>query len=83
VSITVLPGERTGAEGRPISNRMLLAMNEKAFRAIRPRLKYIRLKSHSILHESKRKSDAVFFPDSGLISLVIVTSNGKTAEKKG
>jgi CRP-like cAMP-binding protein len=59
---------------------MLLAMNEKAFRAIRPGLKYVRLKSHSILHESNRKTGAVYFPDSGLISLVIVTSNGKTAE---
>ncbi|MFZ0322355.1 MAG: hypothetical protein WAL56_24725 [Candidatus Sulfotelmatobacter sp.] len=33
-----------------------------------------------MLHESNHKTEDVYFPDDGLISLVIASSNGKTAE---
>ena len=33
-----------------------------------------------MLHESNHKTGDIYFPDSGLISLVILTSNGRTAE---
>ena len=80
MSNTVLAGERTGPEGKPISNRILLSMAEDGFRAIRPNLRNVKLRPHAVLHESNRKTASIYFPDSGLISLMIVTSNGKTAE---
>jgi CRP-like cAMP-binding protein len=73
-------GERTGPEGKPISNRILLLLNNREFRALRPRLKYGELAHHEILHEANRKVERVYFPDSGLVSLVVVMANGKTAE---
>ena len=38
------------------------------------------LPHHEILHESGHKVDSIYFPNDGLISLVIVMANGKTAE---
>jgi len=74
------PGERTGPEGKPVSNRMLLLLGNREFRAMRARLKLVELEHHSILHEANRKVERVYFPNSGLISLVVVMSTGKTAE---
>lgn len=76
----VLPGERTGNGGKPISNQILLSLGEREFEAIRPRLKLVTLKHHAVLHESNHKTEDVYFPDNGLISLVVPSSNGKTAE---
>jgi CRP-like cAMP-binding protein len=76
----VLPGERTGAGGRPIANRILLSLEEVEFRAIRPKLKVIELKHHTILHERNRRNENIYFVDRGLISLVVVTDDGRTAE---
>jgi CRP-like cAMP-binding protein len=76
----VLPGERTGNGGKPISNQILLSLGEREFEAIRSRLRLVTLKHHAVLHESNHKTEDVYFPDDGLISLVIPSSNGKTAE---
>jgi CRP-like cAMP-binding protein len=76
----LLSGERTGKEGKPIANQILLSLGDREFRAIRSQLKLVTLKHHAVLHESNRKTDGIYFPDSGLISLVIATSNGRTAE---
>jgi CRP-like cAMP-binding protein len=80
MALALRSGERTGPEGKPISNRLLLLLGDKAFGAIRPALKHRVLEHHVILHEANRKAGRVYFPDSGLISLVVVMSNGKTAE---
>ena len=76
----VLPGERTGNQGKPISNQILLSLGEPEFEAIRPLLQLASLKHHAVLHESNHKTQDIYFPDSGLISLVIPSSNGRTAE---
>ena len=74
------PGERTGPSGKPIANRVLLGLGDREFRAIRPFLELTTFKHHDVLHEGHRKVDIIYFPDAGLISLVVVMSNGKTAE---
>lgn len=76
----VLAGERTGFEGKPIANRILLSLGERDFRALRPRLRFVQLKPHEVLHERNRKAEDVYFPDSGLISLIIASTDGRTAE---
>jgi CRP-like cAMP-binding protein len=74
------PGERTGPEGKPINNRILLSFTDREFRAIRQKLEFTGLAHHGILHESHRKARNVYFLNEGLISLVVVMANGKTAE---
>jgi CRP-like cAMP-binding protein len=74
------PGERTGPEGKPVVNRILLSLSDREFRTIRHRLEFVGLEHHEILHESHQRANSVYFVNEGLISLVVVTANGKTAE---
>jgi CRP-like cAMP-binding protein len=76
----VQAGERTNPQGKPVSNRILLAMPDSEYRSIRPGLEFLSLPHHRILYEPNRKFEFVYFPNSGLISLVIVMADGKTAE---
>jgi CRP-like cAMP-binding protein len=80
MSVQVRPGERTGPDGKAVANQVLLSLSTRQFRLLRPRLRLQTLAHHDILHESHRKVDTVYFPNDGLISLVIVMANGKTAE---
>jgi CRP-like cAMP-binding protein len=80
MSDLVRPGERTGPDGKAIANQVLLALTPRQFRMVRPSLRLKTMAHHNILHESQRKGDKVYFPNDGLISLVIVMANGKTAE---
>jgi len=75
-----LPGERTGPDGKAVANKVLLSLTPRQFRLVRPRLRAQILSHHDILHESQHKVDWIYFPNDGLISLVIVMTNGKTAE---
>lgn len=80
MNAVVLAGERTGPEGRPVSNSLLLSLSDSAFHAVRPHLRLTDLNHHAILHESNRKTGRIYFPNEGLISLVIVASGNRTAE---
>lgn len=77
---TILPGERTNAEGRPISNRILLGLPEAEFQVLRPLLTFEFLPSHAGLHEPGEKLEFAHFPNRGLVSIVVVTREGKTVE---
>jgi CRP-like cAMP-binding protein len=74
------PGERTGPEGKPVANKLLLSLSNREFQAIRPCLEHVALEQHGILHESHQPVRIAYFPNHGLVSLVVVTANGKTAE---
>jgi CRP-like cAMP-binding protein len=76
----VREGERTSPQGKPVCNRILLALPDSEFRSIRPHLEFLSLPHHRLLYEPNRKIDFLYFPNGGLISLVIVMENGKTVE---
>ncbi len=76
----VREGERTSPQGRPVCNRILLALPDNEFRSIRPHLEFLPLPHHRLLYEPNRKIDFLYFPNRGLISLVIVMEDGKTVE---
>lgn len=76
----VQAGERTNPRGKPVSNRILLAIPDNEYRAIRPGLEFLPLPHHRILYEPNKKFEFVYFPNSGLISLVIVMADRKTVE---
>jgi CRP-like cAMP-binding protein len=73
-------GERTNAEGKPVSNIILLSISDSDFTALRPHLEYVSLPDHLVLHEAGGKLEFAYFPNRGLISLVVVMKDGKTAE---
>jgi CRP-like cAMP-binding protein len=76
----VQSGERTNAAGKPVSNKILLSISDSEYKSLRPHLEYVRLPNHLVLHESGGKLEFAYFPNRGLISLVVVMKDGKTAE---
>jgi CRP-like cAMP-binding protein len=76
----VRAGERTGIEGKPITNKVLLAMPDNEYKLMRPDLTYIDLPHHLSLHEASQKIEFVYFPNRGMVSQVVVTKDGRTVE---
>jgi CRP-like cAMP-binding protein len=76
----VQSGERTNTEGKPVSNRLLLSISDSDYGSLRPYLEYVDLPNHLVLHEAGGRLEFAYFPNRGLISLVVVMKDGKTAE---
>jgi CRP-like cAMP-binding protein len=73
-------GERTNTQGKPVSSLLLLSISDTDYSALRPHLEYISLPNRLILHEAGGKLEFAYFPNRGLISLVVVMKDGRTAE---
>jgi len=73
-------GKRTNAAGKTIRNKILLAMTDLEFKRIRPHLEHVALPAHRSLHEPHLIYRFAYFPNEGLISLVVTMANGKTVE---
>lgn len=76
----VRSGERTNPEGKAVSNLILLSISNSDFGALRPHLEYLDLPNHRVLHECGARLEFAHFLNRGLISLVVVMKDGKTAE---
>ncbi|MGA7769507.1 MAG: Crp/Fnr family transcriptional regulator [Candidatus Sulfotelmatobacter sp.] len=76
----VQSGERTNAAGKPVSNKILLSISDSDYSSLRPHLEHVSLPNHLVLHEAGGKMEFAYFPNRGLISLVVVMEDGKTAE---
>ena len=76
----VQPGERTSPSGKPVRNKLLLAIPDEEFRKIRSRLQFIDLPHHFILHQPHQTVRFAHFPNEGLISLVVELKDGRTVE---
>jgi len=76
----VQPGERTNPQGKPVRNKLLLAIPDQEFRKIRSRLQFVDLPHHLILHQPHQTVRFAHFPNAGLISLVVELKDGRTVE---
>ena len=74
------PGTRTDATGKAINNVMLLSMPENEFSSLRPHLQYVELPQHFMFHEPGEKVELAYFLNSGMTSLVVQTTTGKSCE---
>jgi CRP-like cAMP-binding protein len=72
--------ERTTAEGVPIGNKILLSISDKEYALIRPKLEFLKMPHHLSLYEPGQPLEFVHFPNSGMVSLVIATEDGRTVE---
>lgn len=72
--------ERTSADGKPVRNKVLLAMPDNEYKLMRSDLTHIDLPSHLSLHEPTQKIEFVYFPNRGMVSQVVVTKDGRTVE---
>jgi CRP-like cAMP-binding protein len=76
----VQSAERTNTAGKAVGNLILRLIPDSDYRSLRPYLEYIDLTNHLVLHEAGGKLDFAYFPNRGLISLVIVMKDGKPVE---
>jgi CRP-like cAMP-binding protein len=74
------PGERTSPEGKPVSNKLLLALSDKEFRLIRPFLKFVSFSHQESLHQPHQLIRFTYFPNNGVISLIVEMKDGKSVE---
>lgn len=75
-----LVATRSSSDGTPIRNRILLALPEPEFQTLRPLLTVQQLPRYASLHEPGALLEFVYFPNCGLVSLVVATREGKTVE---
>jgi CRP-like cAMP-binding protein len=71
---------RTSTSGKSIRNSLLLSIPESEFLLMRPYLEFLMLPHLRILHEPNEPLQTAYFLNSGLISLMIETREGKTVE---
>src|SRR5215470_16972018 len=64
----------------PQSNRFLAALRAQDFALLAPHLRSVSLEYGAALHEAGDDIEHVYFPQSGMVSLVVVMRNGATVE---
>jgi CRP-like cAMP-binding protein len=74
------PGERTNPDGKPVRNKLLLAVPDEEFRSVRSHLQFVNLPHHFTLHQPHRTVQFAHFPNGGLISLVVELKDGRSVE---
>lgn len=74
------PEQRTNTSGKAIKNELLAAMTPREFALVRPHLEHVELVQHCILYEPNKQLKFMYFPNRGLISLVVVLKTGRTVE---
>jgi CRP-like cAMP-binding protein len=73
-------GERTNAAGKPVSNKILLSVPDSEYHVIRPHLEFLSMPHHLSLYEPNHPLEFVYFPNAGMVSLVIAMEDGRTVE---
>ena len=73
-------GQRTNVAGKPVANKLLLAVSEVEYRRIRPHLDFQELPKHFSLHEPREKQKFAYFLNSGLASIVVATRGARDVE---
>jgi CRP-like cAMP-binding protein len=74
------PGERTNSQGRAVQNRILLSIPDSEFQSLRPYLQHIALSRQGVLHDPAEKIQFVYFPNCGLLFLIVQAANGRAVE---
>ena len=67
-------------DGNHIHNQILLDLPPKEREMLFPKLEFVRLRTHHVLHESGDTLKSAYFCDSGLISILSVFPDGKSVE---
>jgi len=74
------PDERSTVAGHRIGNKILLSISDREYALIRPHLEFLSMPHHLSLYEPGQPLEFVHFPNTGMVSLVIATEDGKTVE---
>jgi len=67
-------------DDNPVHNEILLGIPPKEFELVFPKLEFVRLKTHQLLHEPGDTLRSAYFCNSGLVSILSVFPDGKSVE---
>ncbi len=73
-------GQRTDSTGRSVRNVLLLSIPDQEYGLVRPHLEFVDLPHRKFLHVQGEKIEYAYFPNDGMVSLVISSSEGKGVE---
>ena len=71
---------RTVASGERVENLILLRISDKEYHLIRSHLEFIDIRGYQSLHEPGEPLEYIYFPNRGMVSIVIEISDGRTLE---
>jgi CRP-like cAMP-binding protein len=63
-----------------VLNEVLLALPRGEFETVVPKLEFVRLKLHQVLHEAGESLKSMYFCNSGMFSILNVMPDGKSVE---
>ena len=72
--------KRTDARGTAIENAILLKIPDAEYNLIRPHLEFVKVESQQSLHEPGQRLNHGYFPNRGMVAVVIEISDGRTLE---
>src|SRR5580658_1656120 len=72
--------DRTKAVGNQVYNKILLSIPDDEHGLISPHLKFLTLPHNLSLHEPNQPIEFVYFPNAGMVSLVVAMEDGSTVE---
>jgi CRP-like cAMP-binding protein len=75
-----LQAASSDGDGNHIHNEILLGLPTKESDLLFPKLEFVRLMTHHVLHEPGDTLKSAYFCDSGLISILSVFPDGKSVE---
>jgi len=78
--VPLRPGRRTESTGRTVKNILLLSIPDREYNLIRPYLEYVELGHHTMLHTQGDQIERAYFPNDGMVSLVVSTTDGRSVE---
>ena len=72
--------QRTDRDGKSIGSSIMLSIPEDEFLVLRPVLEPIALPRYKVLFEQGQKIEHAYFLNTGMISLVVIASDGRSVE---
>lgn len=73
-------GARSDAEGKAVSNIILLSLPPKEYNLLRPHLEPADLPQYEVLEEPGEKIEFAYFLNDGMVSLVALSRDGRSVE---
>jgi hypothetical protein len=65
---------------RPNSNRFLLALPVRDYGVLAKHLRWVTFDSGSVLHRADSDIEHIYFPDTGMVSIVVIMQDGTMVE---
>ncbi|MGA9508806.1 MAG: Crp/Fnr family transcriptional regulator [Candidatus Sulfotelmatobacter sp.] len=78
--LSLHPGGRSDADGKAVSNLILLSLSDKEYNLLRPHLEATNLPQYKILLEPGEKIEFAYFLNDGMASLVALSHDGRSVE---